>query len=273
MKDQPAPIVREYQFHELHDASKAAGCHHLGGHDWSGGMTSHAEVLHALKHGSQYMLAESEKLLSEIHTQLDMTGVLRETELSVVGVSPCVPAFLAGSPACMRRVVEHEDQQNGQPVRVYFGLVSSGAISADDLAKRAAAIMAFAQVLSMSRPVELVGVAAARPDQRDICIKIQLGLAPVDLSALCAVAHPGVQRGGLYGLICTHDGRPADYHTLRWPRTAEAILAGREPGDVFFKSPHSDELADLVRDPAAWVQAQLELTLRGTGGAYAGHST
>jgi hypothetical protein len=264
----------ELEYHQLEQASREAGVHSLSqGRDWHGGLDTQEKVWSTLHTGSTYMLDESQKLLDKIHDTLDLSGITRETEMSVVGACPSVPAFLAGEPACMRRVVETEDQ--GTPVRVFFGLVSSGGISAEDLALRSAAILAFAQALSLRKPVELIGVVAMRVGwggDFDTCIQIRIGMAPLDMSAMCALAHPGVQRGALYGMCEKLAGAQGHDNSLLWPKTAEAVLVGCQPGDVFFKSPYYDDVAEIKKDPIAWVQTQLEKALKGDGAAYTGHA-
>jgi hypothetical protein len=273
-KDAKRKIQRlDLEYHELEAASRKAGIHptHGSGADWHGGLDTEDKVWDTLRKGSTYQLDKSQKLLEQIHDKLDLTGIVREVELSVVGANPSVAAFLAGSPACMRRVVESED--TGTPVRVFFGLVSSGGISAEDLSLRSAAILAFAQALSLVRPVELIGVAAVDTDfgDADQCVTIKIGMAPLDMSAMCAMAHPGVQRLALYG-ICEHlSGKPHG-NSLGWPKTPEAQIVGCTAGDVFFKSPYYDDVAEIKKDPIAWVQKQLEQALKGLGGAYEGHA-
>lgn len=261
----------DLEYHELEAASRKHGVHPVMGcgDDWHGGLDTADKVQDVLRKGSTYQLAKSQKLLEQIHDKLDLSGIVREVEMSVVGGSPSVAAYLAGSPACMRRVVESED--TGTPVRVFFGLVSSGGISAEDLSLRSAAILAFAQALSLVRPVELVGVAAIDTDfgDADQCVTIKIGMAPVDMSAMCAMAHPGVQRLGLYG-ICEGLSGKGHGHNLGWPKTPEAEIVGCTAGDVFFKSPHYDDVQAIKKDPIAWVQAQLEQALKGEGRAYTG---
>ncbi len=239
--------------------------------DWHAGLWKREDVEATMAAGSHYQLAEADALRDRIAGTLDLSGLRQQQVLSCVGGSPCVGAYLAGAPESMFRQVD-EDDHSGTPMRIFFGLVSSGGIDASDLAQRGAAILAFAQVIAMVRPVELIGVAAMGIKGQDVCFKIEMGTAPIDMSAMAALSHPGVQRRGLYSVAVHLAGGDHCSPHIDWPSVGEATLAGCEPGDVFFKSPYSNEIAAIRADPVKWVRDQLRIALKGEGAAFLGQS-
>ena len=284
MTTPPELITKTYEAYELASLVRLHGCHGCdsngmgvyhsgtGSHDWHGGLDSCQKVTDALTRGSKYMLTESDKLMDKIEHTVDMSGYTKTTEYSVVGSSPSVGAFLAGAPNCMRRTIDQEEQSALTPITINIGLVSSGDIDAPDLAKRMAAILAFTRVMSVIRPVQLVGICAMRIRSTDVLLRINIGLAPLDLSMLCALAHPGTQRLGLYGIceqLVVNDKTTRDTH-LMWPNIPEAKLCDLQPGDCHFKSPHIQDVQAIIKDPVQWAQAQLDLALKGEGRAFTG---
>lgn len=254
------------------------GAESFSDNKWHGGLYERQGIVKALREGSDFMLAESKAMLDQIHAMLDLSGLAKTTELGVVGSSPCVPSFLAGAPCCMRRTVDVESDHALTPVTVYLSLVSSMGVSAELLAKRAAAVLAFTQALSMIRPVQLTTISATRPDghPRDVALLVDVGMAPMDLTSMCALLHPGVQRVGIYAWMDYQAGHK-ERGSLAWPATPEAVLVGCKPGDMFFAAPRRlgdiRALTEAMEDPVKWVQEQLELALKGQGAAYQGAAT
>ena len=231
--------------------------------EWCGGMTF-AEARTAIDTGDMAGVAASDRLLEQFEKDLHPSAAWRTFSV-VAGGAPNVGAFLAGSPVAMRqrrRVVDA-----AAPLTVFVDTVSSGGISAGDLKKRGAAILALVRALSGVRPVTVYAVAAM---QQHGCanswIMVRLD-QPLDLArAAFALAHPAFARGLAYeagprlvGKEATGNLHWAFTDVAKYRRVARdtfAGIVGATPEDcLFLAPPHSHDAS--ITDGAAWVKDML----------------
>lgn len=122
----------------------------------------------------------SDAMLEKVESLLDMSSLRAVTRPAVAGGVPCVPAYLAGSPIAMR-VRKRVTHDRGEVVLFVDAWTSAGA-SADQIARRGAAVLALARALSSVRPVRVVSFAASGSDNRQFLYSLPLDSAPLDLA-------------------------------------------------------------------------------------------
>lgn len=122
---------------------------------------------------------DAEKLLAEIDANIDTTGLIDHWQDSVVGAFPNVPAFLAGSPECMRSFTGNSRNTGKKsPIKVVYSPIVSASTDAETIKKRGIVVLALVMALSRVRPVELeVVTCLGNMDSR-----IRLKSAPLMLS-------------------------------------------------------------------------------------------
>lgn len=104
----------------------------------------------------------------------------------VCGSIPNVPAFIAGHPLAMRRRVRQDSAS--APVAIVADLTTSAGISAEQIAKRGAAILALVRLLSSRRPVELwAGCMMQGKEQGMSAVFARIETAPLDLATAAYV--------------------------------------------------------------------------------------
>lgn len=180
----------------------------------------------------------------------------------VTGAMPNVPAFIAGHPLSMRRRIKR--QSTAAPLAVIVSLSSSASISATELNRRGAAILALVRVLSASRPVELWAGSTLDADsmQNAYVAMARIETAPLDLAtaAHCLVS-PSFDRGLGHQIGFAKYDYAGDWpfgsHTIAQTHCQQLLAPG---------FPHVSEalcippvLTDdiIVKNPEKWIAAQL----------------
>ncbi len=202
---------------------------------------------------------------------------------SMLGPRVSVPAYLAGSPMCMRRRKRPENIT--RHVSVYVSTTSSGGITADDMMRRGAAILGYVQsIQAMGLAIDLYLVAdmqgwsdasshikRASDELHDMtidgdCIQvIRVESRPLDLStAGFAMAHPAFARNvtyahaasyGSYGSWSrTFHSTDAHNHPAAYARVMRAKL-GCDETDIFVGP--ASLMDTLMSDPKAWIAARV----------------
>jgi hypothetical protein len=241
---------------EFGEACERAGVAFRAG-DWYGG-EGREGALRKLTLGDNALVGASEGLLESFQDCLPSTPRFRNVE-DVVGALPNVPAFLAGAPQSMRR--KQRAVSESAPISVITDVTSSAAISASDLLKRGAALLAFVRVLSAHRAVTLwCGIGLDGKGGGSSMVLWRIDTAPLDLArAAHLLSAPSVSRGLGYGLSYKlHGGRggwPFGSHE-RQAKTGQERLQAVLGEQVHFIPPLfvKDE---LIKAPVSWLQREL----------------
>jgi hypothetical protein len=230
---------------------------------WMGGMT-HDEAKRAAYDGDAAGVETSDKLMAEFEALAPRSRRWRTID-TVAGGAPNIGAYLAGSPLAMRR--RQRALAQGAPLTIFVDVVSSAGISAKDLKKRGAAVLALVRVLGALRPVSVYMVAGGGSGGRDLpaaFVAVRMD-DPMDLSrAAFFLGHPGAARGLAYSLMCyavhptgqqlfTGQWAWSDHNTYR--KHAPAIFANAVGAPVedclYLAPPHVADPA--IVNPSKWV--------------------
>jgi hypothetical protein len=192
----------------------------------------------------------------------------------IAGAFPDVPAFLAGDPTCMRRMVNQVSDT--RPIRIFVGMASSCTFNAEQLAKRGALVSALALQLSKTRTVDVFAINSGRKQFEkgslagqsfdwSVLVKLPKPVSASDLSYwLC---HQASVRGLLYSVERAFSG------PLSWPSklsafgdysTPAAIAAhgelwGANESDIVIPFPFSASTAqsEMMLKPEVWLKNTL----------------
>ena len=240
-----------------------------GSADWFGNVTA-LDAVNRTLYGDESLVAESDKLLEQFE-HVSFASTARIWADDVVGAVPNVPAFLAGVPCNMRRK-RRDDSQAAAPLALIVDVSTSAAITAQQIKRRGAAILALTRILSARRPVELwcgtSGGSNMGGPMGATFVMGRLETAPLNLAqAAFVLSHPGFHRHLCYGIEARYfrfDGS--------WPYGAGAMSPTDMAKCMAPAFDHVSEtlcmpglhVADLsVSDPAAWVGAMVDkLTAR-----------
>lgn len=152
------------------------------------------QALDAMTRGDLEAVEQSERLMAQFEV-MNMPSKVWKTEDAVCGGVANVGAYLAGSPVCMRQ--RRRSEAVASPLSIVVDVSCSSGISADDMKKRGAAILALVRFLGVSRPVNVfIMISGTRSAGHDACFHIiKLESSPLDLArAAYALAHPSVYR-------------------------------------------------------------------------------
>lgn len=221
----------------------------------------------------------SDAVMELIDEHIDLASISPTINASVVGGSPRVGRYLAGSPNCMNRL-EYPISNEG-PVRIFTDLSCiGGAIGGTgDLEQRqvgrGVAILALARAVQKLRPVELwattQGTARTRCGQDVHTIfAIRIGIAPFDVGAASrALCDPFMGTGFCYrgemrmvGIACGARGR------LGGSPIPFSITCGAKPGwDIVIPAINISgaSVAGVHYSMADWVKGQLTAWLESSG--------
>ena len=106
----------------------------------------------ALNGKNEKLTAMANKFMSEFEHDV-FSGQGWSTRDSVVGGFPNVPALLAGVPCAMRQ--RRRTTKNVAPLTLYLELTGSAGVTGAEFIRRGAAVLALAQLLANTRPVEI----------------------------------------------------------------------------------------------------------------------
>lgn len=238
------------------------------------GAASTADAVAYVKQGaSEHEQAQTRALMDKVDTELS-DRERREYVASPVGAFACVPEYLQGMPANMRRRVHVESE--AAPVRIVVETLVSGGVNTATLARRGAAIAALVTRLSETRPVELWaawsmlprGISRRRPGT--VVGKVKLDTSPISLGHLCAVMNSAqFYRAVTFPLALAANGAAWDeYGGMAWGWSADPTQTGRnvrmrealglDAADVFIPGGYLSESDIMMRDPVAWVNKYLD---------------
>lgn len=218
--------------------------------------------LSILKGGDTTHVETARSMVSQFTQEIEVPHTTWQHD--VAGFFPDVPAFLAGEPENMW--VQQAETSDSTPVRIWVGVSSSWGVDYAQLAKRGAAIAAFAIALSERRPVYITPfvIDGDSPHNYRCAISWDLQTSPMILSEVVGhLAHPSVIRHlGLHttGLLDSksnghfYPGHENIDDLRRW--------LGAKDSDIVLKTIFL--LDDLLTNPVKWIQDNLSRYLDGT---------
>lgn len=252
--DMDAKAPRGYEWHGFNEPH------------WCGGFTGEQSIA-ACRNGDMTGVPIADKMLGDLESLITFRTRSFRIVDDIAGGVPNVPAYLAGHPNHMRRRERVASEQ--APLTVIADLCSSGGISAHDVQKRGAAILALVRLLSESRPVELWAVneldAQGDGSQCAVAICIKIETSPLDLArAAHVLTSPSVPRALCYGYSQKYHGSH-----LRWAYgSTEYMQLQRDTGAEAFKrifAPNADCLYvppvylndPCVGNPVQWIKSMV----------------
>lgn len=190
---------------------------------------------------------------------------------NVTGSRVCVPEVLTGHPLHMRRRVKAI--KPSAPVRVYVECNASSSVSTSQLSIRGAAVAAFVMRLSESRAVELWASSSLVVGWQNVVMAVKLDTHPISIAQVCAAFVSAQFIRGIrlpvmakLGQVNIREesfpwawGYDKDFPKNTGPHyrnTREALHM--EPQDVFITGCHTDNIDDIIRNPAQWVHDMLQ---------------
>ena len=242
---------------------------------WCGGTVD--DLKQSIRCGDRKIVEASEKVLTEVNAKLQLPTPGAVPELSLIGGTPNMSAYYAGSPACMNGLDDDAEDDNGL-VRIICDTSTSWSINDDLIFKRAAAVTALVRSISMYRPTEFWVASCGKVrmsgnSRDDSACMVRVSAHPVDISAVGAAMSQNFSRRFCYGVEYSSMGCDTydDAHGLGWPEkhVAGCIgIGGYGNKDIIVPPLHSDREAEYAEDPAKWVKEQVELAVLGKGQAH-----
>jgi len=251
---------------ELADYGQANALEHLVAQEnrgprgcWSGGLST-ADACRTAREGDLSAVAASDALLSKFERFAFETG--RKAWLDdVTGAIPNVPAFIAGHPLAMRRRVRQDSAS--APLAIIVDVTTSSRVSARDIQRRGAAILALVRILSTRRPIELWAGTMLDADNRRSAVHTfaRIETSPLDLATACfALVHPAFSRHLCYGLACLHGfagGWPYGAHARHRPHMAAILAPAFTHATQTLCLPPLHAADQSCTNPEAWLEQRL----------------
>jgi len=215
-------------------------------------------------HGRLEGMTEAEEMIDQINAE-NVTSCQQSFIPNVAGALPIVPAAIAGSPFSMLQKVDLVSMS--APIRIFASCATSWGVSASDLSKRGAAILALILKLQEVKPVELYVIGELEGNSKNggsaiPCVKIEA--TPLDTTAASyALTSPAFLRHLCFELTGSEgfNGQWAYRENPQDKKFQDKIKAelGCTENDLYIRGGHSTDQA--ITDPATWVQDRLnELT-------------
>ncbi len=238
--------------------------HQYGRESWFGDI-SYSTALDRAINGDDSLVPQAMAILDKLEATLETSQ--GQWSASPIGAYPVVPEFLTGLPDCMRRRIEVTTDI--APITVYVSTTCSASIDSETMLKRGVAILALVLKLQAFRPVRLCLLAETHGNSDGQCIQaIQINSQPLDLSTICyALTHVGFARHLTYSLAKELDGFngawPNNYNGggAQWEAHIRQYV-GLESQDLYIGA--ARDWDPIIRDPIAWVNAQVLAAQGGT---------
>jgi len=185
------------------------------GRDWDSGQ-SYNDATRLCRTGDLNKVAPSDAFMRKFEDIIGFESRQFRVVNDVAGGVPNIGAYLAGNPINMRRRARVMSEQ--APLNVVVDLVSSGGITAKDLERRGAAVLALVRLLSAVRPVNLYAVACGLPHgvhgYTSVGFAVRIDTAPLDLArAAHVLGSPAVPRNVMYRAMDVEAGMPHESST------------------------------------------------------------
>lgn len=226
---------------------------------WTG--ETYKQSLDRSIYGDEKYVEQAEKLLDKLYSEIDIPYPVWQS--SMAGAYPSVPDFISNNPMNMRRKITDENDRN--PITIYYVTSSSAGHTWQDLLKRGIATLAFAMVLQKMRPVNLKLVATLDGSSSDKCtlIEINIDLNNIAMAtAAYAIASTGFDRNLTHTYGHHHNGFSGNWAWFTYPDSPKYWNNLRhylkmEEQDILIKGAwlHDDM---ITKDPIAWCKEQID---------------
>ena len=217
-------------------------------------------------------VAASEKIFEQVDQEVALDTISSQMEMSVVGGSPNVGAFLGGSPASMYRQVS--PMRDDGPVRIFVDLSSSAGYSEEGVRGRGIAMLALARCIQRLRPVELwvctsgtaeqyvpAGDTKTKKHRAHTLFAMRLSVSPFDVGmASRMLADPFGGRGFCYRAELRSVGHPcAGDGALAFSPIPFEASCGATDNDICFGPMYAGSKGAIGKDvsPAEWVKSEI----------------
>jgi hypothetical protein len=185
---------------------------------WQDGLDFNQAVDKA-RTGDLARVQASDKIMSKLEDLVAFNTSQMQTVDAMTGGIPNVAAYLAGSPMNMRR--RQRVALQAAPLNVIVDLGSSSGISAEQLARRGATILAFVRIMSAQRPVNLYLATAFSPysarESTAAGVAVRVDTSPLDLArASYAISGAAFPRHMMYSALI-HETKCSNHDSLPFP--------------------------------------------------------
>jgi hypothetical protein len=220
----------------------------------------------ALAGKNETLTALADKYLSQFEHDV-FSGQGWQTRDSVVGSFPNVPALIAGVPCSMRQ--RQRATRNIAPLTLYLELTGSASVHGTQFIERGAAVLALAQLLANTRPVEVWTCTTYGDTGVMQMVACQIDTTPLNVSVAAAMlCDEHVRQCGHQvnvGELGHYEGSNGPRGCSGWAygvpelerKHAGEILAGiLNPGSTMVYIPATYS-TDQLANPAQWVRDML----------------
>lgn len=233
---------------------------------WTGRKTT-LDAIDMISAGDTEGTKFSDDLLSKLEKFMSLKSSRYKMVDDVAGALPNIPAFLAGHPLAMRRRQKTTNEQ--APLTVTVDVSSSGSITAEQLQRRGACILAFVRALSTRRAVRLYvvitgGMHNGKNDGHHLMIPVDT--APLDVArAGYLLSHAALSRALGYRLYFADNGEeytgmvPWNYKDADTSRENQQSIYKSILGDEVFNIPAIHTADNSVNAPEAWLEKYLTM--------------
>lgn len=228
------------------------------GFAWDGGVRYYEACVLARK-GDPSLVGQCNYDLSKLSDYIESVPRARSLP-AIAGSRVDIPAYLGGSPECMRKRAPVRTEQ--RQFRIYVDLISSAEIPASRLIARGKVILGLLEALQQCGiNIELIlacPLHRAFSGSEHHCLLIRVESNPLDLStASFAIAHPAFARSLCYSVAqdvggCHTDPRDAARYSQARMREQDLL----EPGDLYIEPPDS-RYDGMLADPEQWIARRL----------------
>lgn len=242
----------------------------VGRSKWAGGRTFEDAKDYYRRGADEDELRAARDLIDQI--DIHIHGVKGDVwKPQVHGAYPIVPDYLAGDPFSMRW--KELDEQVLAPMKIILDTGVSCDVSSTTLARRAAAVTAFAMKLSERRPVEVWIAHPLNHSTRNMDIAWMTKMdAPVNISQVMAAYNPSVCRKLDLNMAEHLSGSNGAYSGEHYPLSIKGMdvhynragyaKAFREvfhvgPDDLILGPAGSFDMDDIDANPVEWVRTML----------------
>lgn len=239
---------------------------HLGCNAGWSGTASLAEAVELCDQGWEDGARVIEDVLANIKTSLQDVAqeMVTATYYDVAGAYPDMGRFMGGEPECMVQFTMQEDVTSGQVCRLLIDVGASAKYTADWMTRRAGAISAFVQVLTMvGKSVEVwvaspVTIGGGRIHDTVLCVH-RAG-STLNVSDIAYVlGHPSMLR---HCIFQTRYSAETGYHMgmgSTYGKHLDSTLDFVQPDVVIQRAENEPRnVPDPADRPVDWIRFQLE---------------
>ncbi len=223
--------------------------------DWVGGTVADCKTI--VDQGDIAQVEAAREFSKKIDQAIEVPTAAKVKRRAVNGGRVSVPRYLQGNPMCFTRNERVQDDR--RPIRIFVDLGTSANIKAKTIQIKGRAMLALAQLVSRSRPVELVAVNYSNINGQDVLMRFPISLKN------WATAGAVLGTAMFYREACFRFKR----HALGFNRntgiafgnryqgdTIPRDLLGAKEKDVVFGRSHAKTF--LKADPVEWVRKEVE---------------